>query len=483
MMTQTTSHVREDAAQRRVSEEDTLLINSNKDSKFAGDTQIEISIPEGTTIDGTPYLPTWGVSHLDYFIDHISDVYGCPRDYVTMSVMIAISTAIGTNATSFDGKYKNNPLLWGLLIGEQSTNKSEPLKQAFKPLYDIDFELHDNYLKRKSACAEGDVKPTYEHNIVGDSTPEYRSSLLGRHKHGICYLRDEMASKFAEVNRYNSGSEVETELTIFSAGQLCINRKGDEPILIKSPFMNQIGTIQPDIVSKYMGSDMFMYNGYLARWLFVFPDNKICSEYSDKTVENSIVNRYDKFIRYIHENSSLSAYTVTYSPDAKRMYADYYNLLQKKATQASDSYEAGIYGKLQIHVQRWALVTYVARVFELSEGTTITGDIMKYSIECMTYFEYTALKVRNLILNSRNTVTRNKGLTKENILQELVKSYPKAGENKQALADLIGVSRSQVSRSLNKDAMLRCYGYGSNETVSTSEKDANLSVTSINEAV
>lgn len=128
-------------------------------------------------------------------------------------------------------------------------------------------------------------------------------------------------------------------------------------------------------------------------------------------------------------------------------------------------------------------MTYVARVFELNEGTTITGDIMKYSIECMTYFEYTALKVRNLILNSRNTVTRNKGLTKENILQELVKSYPKAGENKQALADFIGVSRSQVSRSLNKDAMLRCYGYGSNETVSTSEKEANLSVTSINEAV
>ena len=132
----------------------TSLINSNKDNQFADNTQIEISIPEGTKIDRTPHLPTWGISHLDYFIDHISDVYGCPRDYVTMSVIIAASTAIGTNATSFDGKYKNNPLLWGLLIGEQSTNKSEPLKQAFKPLYDIDFELHDNYLKRKSACTE-----------------------------------------------------------------------------------------------------------------------------------------------------------------------------------------------------------------------------------------------------------------------------------------------------------------------------------------
>lgn len=471
------------AGQKGELEREKPLINSSKDTHFKDNTQIEISIPEGNTIDRTPYLPTWGIPHLDYFIDHISDVYGCPRDYVTMCVMMAISTAIGTNATSFDGKYKNNPLLWGLLIGEQSTNKSEPLKQAFKPLYDIDAELHNDYLKRKSAYVEGDVKPTYEHNIVGDSTPEYRSGLLSRNNHGICYLRDEMASKFAEVNRYNSGSEVETELTIFSAGQLCINRKGDEPILIKSPFMNQIGTIQPDIVSKYMGSDMFMYNGYLARWLFVFPDNKMCSEYSDKSVENSVINRYDKFIRDVSEGKTLSTYTVTYSNEAKKMYAEYYNSLQKKAMQTTDSYEAGIYGKLQIHVQRWALATYVARIFELSEGTTITGDIMKYSIECMNYFEYTALKVRRLILNSRNTVTRNKGLTKESILQELVKSYPKAGENKQALADFIGIPRSQVSRTLNKDTMLRCYGYGMGETVSASDKEADLSVTSVSEAI
>lgn len=119
----------------------------------------------------------------------------------------------------------------------------------------------------------------------------------------------------------------------------------------------------------------------------------------------SLINRYDKFIRYIYDDKMLSNYTVTYSNEAKKMYTEYYNSLQKKAMQATDSYEAGIYGKLQIHVQRWALATYVARVFELSEGTTITGDIMKYSIECMNYFEYTALKVRRLILNSRNTVT------------------------------------------------------------------------------
>ena len=407
-MTEKTASPAGSAGQNEKREGDIPLINSSKDSEFADNMQIEISIPEGNTIDRTPHLPTWGIPHIEYFIDHISAVYGCPRDYVTMCVMMAISTAIGTNATSFDGKYKNNPLLWGLLIGEQSTNKSEPLKQAFKPLYDIDAELHESYLKRKSACVEGDIKPTYEHNIVGDSTPEYRSGLLSRNSHGICYLRDEMASKFAEVNRYNSGSEVETELTIFSAGQLCINRKGDEPILIKSPFMNQIGTIQPDIVSKYMGSDMFMYNGYLARWLFVFPDNKICSEYSDKSVEDSVINRYAKFIRYIYDDKILSNSTVTYSNEAKKMYADYYNSLQKKALQTTDSYEAGIYGKLQIHVQRWALATWVARVFELSEKTIITGDIMRYSIECMDYFEYTALKVRKLRIYNNTKCRRHK---------------------------------------------------------------------------
>lgn len=70
---------------------------------------------------------------------------------------------------------------------------------------------------------------------------------------------------------------------------------------------------------------------------------------------------------------------------------------------------------------------------------------------------------------------------KENILQELVKSYPKAGKNKQALADILGVSRPQISRALNKPT---CYDVTvTGETVSTYEKETNLSVTSINETV
>lgn len=92
------------AGQNEKPEGDTLLINSSKDSEFADNTQIEISIPEGTAIDRTPHLPTWGISHLEEYINHVSNVYKCPKDYVIFSVVSAIATASGKSATSYDGR-------------------------------------------------------------------------------------------------------------------------------------------------------------------------------------------------------------------------------------------------------------------------------------------------------------------------------------------------------------------------------------------
>lgn len=426
--------------------------NLSKDTNFMEDTQlsdkVEVIIPVNSKLDTTLILPTWGISHLDYYIDHITDIYNCPRDYVVFCVMSAISTAIGTNISSNDGKYINSTQIWGILIGEQGYSKSEPLRLAFNPLFDLDLEKKEQYKDALKNWKEGTPKPTFEHTILSDTTPEYKYNLLSRNKRGIVYHRDEIAGKFADVNRYNNNSEVETELSIYNHHQIYVNRKSEEPIIISHPFMNQIGSIQPDILVKYIGNDIFINNGYVTRWLFILPENRNISYYSEKVLDEKIINRYNKYIRYISSSEDLGA--VTYSDKAKILYIKYFDELQDKIKNGTDNYEKGIYAKLQIHVQRWALVTLTARLFEIDEKMEISEEIMQYSIDCMRYFEYTALKVRDMIYRNRNLRNQPREIGKSDILREFAKAYPKVRENKQELADLMGISRSQVSRELNK---------------------------------
>ena len=422
--------------------------NLPKDTNIVEDTQlldkVEVAIPDNAKLDTSISLPTWGIPHLEEGIYHISDVYGCSPDFVVAGQMTTISAAIGKNIKSYDGKFYNYPMIWNMIVGQQGTCKSEPLNLALKPLCDINAEIYQNYQKQKEEWAEGIPFPTYTPTIVGDTTPESLYDLMGRGGAITCYY-DEIANLEENCNRYNKSGETSTLLSIYSGKQISINRKNGEPVFIPNPFLNITGTIQPETLGKIYGKEAYINNGYLARWLFVYPENQAIQMYNDNVVDQAVLRRYDTFIRDIAESKDLGVVHLT--PGAKRLYAQYYDAMQRKKFNATDGYEAGIYSKLQIHVQRWALITLTARLFELNDKMEISDEVMRYAIDCMGYFEYTALKVRDIIYRNRN-LPREIG--KSDILREFVKAYPKAGENKQELANLMGVSRPQVSRELNK---------------------------------
>lgn len=410
----------------------------------------EVIIPENTTLDTTLSLPTWGIPHLEESIKHIADIYGCSPDYVTMGQMTAISAAIRKKIQSYDGKFHNYPMIWNMIVGKQGVNKSEPLKLCLEPLFQIDNEKYIDYKKQLAEWKEGNKKPVESQIIIMDATAESLYATLGR-EGAITSYYDEIVVMEENKNRYTQSGESATEMAIYSNSPLYINRKGSDTIIIQNPFLNITGTIQPEILVSAFGKETYINNGYLARWMFVIPENQTIQMYNENVIDEAILERYDKYIRDI-ATAPIQPYTVTYTPKAKRLYADYYNSLQTKKEIATDGYEAGIYSKLQINVQRWALITYVAKVFDskLNEGMKITDEIISYSIDCMRYFEHTSLKVREMMYRNRNMRNQPREIGKSEILRKFVEAYPKAGENKQKLADFIGISRSQVSRELNK---------------------------------
>lgn len=432
-------------------EERTGAENQTKDTHLEEDTQlsdkVEVIIPDNSKLDITLILPTWGIPHLEDGIKHIADVYGCSPDYVVAGQMTAVSAAIGKNIMSYDGKFYNYPTTWNMIVGRQGTCKSEPLGIGLQPLFDIRAEMNQEYKKQKEAWTEGNPEPVYTPSIVNDTTPEYLYDLMGRGGPVTCYY-DEIANLEENCNRYNKSGETSTLLSIFSGKQISVNRKNGEPILIPNPFLNITGTIQPETLIKIYGKETYINNGYLARWTFIYPENQAIQMYNENVVDQAVLRRYDTFIRDIAKSKDLGI--VPFTSGAKKLYAKYYDEMQRKKAGAADGYEAGIYSKLQIHVQRWALITLTARLFELNEKMEISDEVMKYAIDCMGYFEYTALKVHNMILHSRMPNYPAKIIGKEDAIRLLAEYYPEIRNNITLFAKSIGKSHPFVSQTLKR---------------------------------
>ena len=150
---------------------------------------------------------------------------------------------------------------------------------------------------------------------------------------------------------------------------------------------------------------------------------------------------------FVDKLYSLEPRQVTFSPEAQKLYIDYWKSMQKKKV-GGDSYMNQVYSKLQIYCQKWAGLTFLLSEenyqtdYALAEVDALS---MQIAIESMLLFEEWAAKVYAKMRESSPSLH----LTKAQLIQKFNEVYPI--QNYQQFADSIGVSRPLISRALNKN--------------------------------
>lgn len=418
---------------------------------------VEVNIPTNTMLSGKLLFPTDG-AHPDilHLAKEVSNTYQCPIEFVLVPMINALSVIPGNRIKLYDGKYTNTPMHWIGIIAPSGSNKSQPMRYAMKPIRDIE---NKNYAKWQSELKEWEQdenkieydKPKFKQLLLSDSTPEARNSILKDNKNGVCCYVDEIATKIQNVSRYSKNSgELTAELSIYDGDTLTVNRKADGALLITDPFYSVIGSIQPAMLPKVFGIDSFADSGYIQRWLWVFPDSFDFPDYSEVELPALCTENWNLVVKTFTENLNKinEPITVTLQPDAKKLYVAYINELQAKKRNTSDDYERSIYSKLAIQCNRWALSLWIvgAALTDQEYSYEIDNKIMLYAIDCMRYFEKTALKVKETI-SSRQPST-SKPIGKEDIITSIFQNYEVKSMSK--LADAIGVSKQFVSKTLKK---------------------------------
>ena len=396
-------------------------------------------------------------------IKHYAEVFQCPKDFITSAVFGIVGTMCGRHVTIFDGKYRNHPNLWICHVAPSGSNKSSPIKALMQPMNQEESKRYKEFREKFKEFKRNtdEEEPTLNQLTVSDVTPEGLYKILdGRaeSKDGLLLYRDEIKGFIDDMGRYHNSGEVSNYLSIWDGTTFPVTRKTQPPMYIENPFLCIMGGIQPDVFSEAFKRDLASV-GFVQRWLFVYPDEIQKALYSDSVLDVKYQTAWNEIFEKL---LTINDMEFTLSKEAKLVYIDYYNETISRTNDA-DSYMSSMLSKLRIHVLKWCAITHIlacsdsaggGQYFALPSSLEIAADEMRYSVECMRYFEYCGIKALRLVIGEGLT----KKPTKEQLIKDLVSLVGVDKMNITKFAEGIDVSRQYVSKVINKQSKLRGCG-------------------------
>lgn len=351
-------------------------------------------------------------------------VLGFPKDYLAMSMLTAMSAAIGnTHKVEHMEGWQEYCILFVALVGRPGANKSHPLSFAMQPLIDFDAEqsaIFSEAMKRygaamelppKERAANGyDTNPTEPRRIrftMQDVTPEAVHRILSENPRGLCLYADELAAWFKNFNRYNNGSESEFWMSVFNHKVAMSDRKSSQSgVFIANPFLCVIGTIQPKVLGELAAGNRNA-NGFMERFLFVVPDDQSKVKWSSERKTPSfdivaawreIISKLTDIVPTVDTNGNVIPENVQFAPEAFDRLVKWQNDYTDKCNAEESDTQTAIASKLEIYAVRFCLLLAVADwATGAKKKKAIDTAVVERSILLTEYFRVTAAKVQGII--------------------------------------------------------------------------------------
>lgn len=355
-------------------------------------------------------------------IDEANVTLGFPKDYLAMSMLTAMSAAIGnTHKVEYNTCWQEYCILFVALVGRPGANKSHPLSFAMQPLINFDAEqsaIFNEAMKRYGAAMElppkervangYDTNPTEPRRIrftMQDVTPEAVHRILSENPRGLCLYADELAAWFKNFNRYNNGSEEQFWLSVFSAKPTMSDRKSSRSsIFIKRPFISVIGTMQKRILSELAKGERSA-NGFIDRILFVILKQELSTRWSMKQPTFDVTDEWQNILSRLmciecayDENNDIVPVIVPFAEEALERLFEWQHELSDKCDTEPNEILVGIYCKLQIYAIRFCLIIQMARWACNDAGKDVIDLIsVERAITLAEYFMESAKKVQTIL--------------------------------------------------------------------------------------
>lgn len=416
--------------------------------------------------------------------------FGADASHYGLSILTAAGAVIGNAAWVEERGTGHPPLLYSVIVGQPGNGKTPIIRTVLRPLIEIEKRMrkeHTQALREwKKQCLEHEEKkngeaptmPEGQELVLYDFTIEGVYRLLQRNPRGVIVTRDEVTGWLNSMNQYKQkGSEEQFWLENYNSGMVKINRqKSERPLMVYNSFVAVLGGTQPKLIEKFVEGDK-AHNGFLARMLWSYPDTTAKQHYSNRKIDYSWIQFWDKMIQTIfalpcrmiapqdeYDEWILNPVMIPLSSGAERLYQDYYNQIADAVNNSEDEVEQSVLTKYDSHVLRlagilhfmhWAERTYDSWIDGLGitidelERMRISEDAMQGAISLVKYFRHTSLKVVGRISSPIDGLPEMQKLWYNQLPEEFERQMAVD------MADVVKISPRTVSRLLANPTLFK----------------------------
>jgi len=291
------------------------------------------------------------------FCKQVANAHVVDISFTALPMIIATSAAMG-NAWRLRLKrgFEVPPTLWGGIVANSGSNKSGPLGEVMAPL------------RKNIPPAEmmtGSMLNPQADIVVANATLEAIISRLNESPRGLIAFRDELAGWVNSFDAYKKSSgDEQAWLEFWDAKEYKMDRKtNDERVKIPSASVCVLGGIQPQKLVECFDPGKFA-SGLVPRLLITSPpeksmmwtENEVDEHASEEWERVIMALRTQEFASFDPTQSQYKPNVLTLSPEAKKIYVEFFNKISKKMHKTTDEHAKSFMSKARVNAARLMLV-------------------------------------------------------------------------------------------------------------------------------
>jgi len=338
-------------------------------------------------------------------VANVEQFLAFPRDYICTAILLTVAASIGkTYKLKVRTSWLESTCIFICLVGRPGVNKSHPLTWAIKPLMDaternfMESNVSNNSSNEDMMSTEI-PEPFVEQYVANNVTPEAMLHIMAEVNIRFLIWSDELSGFLRNINKYNSGSDTELLLSIFSGQTTLINRKTQQKVMIKEAYSCIGGTTQPEVLrSLFKNSES---NGLFERFVFANLDNVEKRKMNEDDLNPSVVSDYYAIINRLlslNLDENAESNILCFSEEAQKEAFAWFNNNADMINAEPDDRVCGIFTKLETYFFRFCLIIHILK-WACGEGDLVAVDIdsVKRAIDLAEYFRYMNIKTLRLI--------------------------------------------------------------------------------------
>lgn len=357
---------------------------------------------------------------LNPFIFSLTKGYDLPRSYIGLTLLSALSTAIGTAYVVSTNRRDSIPLtVWAALVGMSSAGKSICINKIYSYLKQVQDDFDRKWTESTNGLSpDKRIQCRIETVIYRDSNiPTFVRTVMPDNPKGVVKYSDELIEWINGMNQLSKkeGTDEQFWLSSWNCNDYSGIRGMKDKFVVKKPFVNVIGGFQPKMLVRLFKNDRDS-TGFVNRILFALPTvNKIAELDPSFEMPDEYQTVIDNALKRLYHD--LPVYEAGESrkcillPDAVKIYHEWSKREIKQINALPDlddrENKAAIFGKTKEYALRFSGILHLADRALLQENLGdetrfrheeyISSDTIIKSIQLATYFFNSAVDTYQMV--------------------------------------------------------------------------------------